>query len=443
MMDLTVGEIIKVLDCKAGDFDLSGNELVQGISIDSRTIGEKEIFFALKGENFDGHDFVEDAVCKSGYPAVVEKEIPEENIILVEDVLESLGILASYYRKKIDPLTVAITGSYGKSTTKEILGAILKREKSTLVSYRNYNNLIGVPLNIFNLQDEEIMILELATNRKGEINKLSEICSPDIGLITGIGDVHLKAFGDKMGVLKEKMGITGGLSGPLFVNGDDELLKELEYDKVFEVGSAPESRYRCRILQESIDGSIISVNGREFWTRTHSSGMTSCAFFAVALAMHLGLNPDKIQRGLQDFTPMKHRMDVRRIGKNTLIDDTYNSNPVSVLNAISYLSLFPGRKIAVLGPMLELGKKSKELHRSTGEKICGSVDILMCTGKEAKPFLRGCNRAIFAEDKEEAFIKLKDIIREGDTILFKSSRRLKLETLVEKVEEECCTFCIR
>ena len=312
------------------------------------------------------------------------------------------------------------------------------RKYSTLVSYKNYNNLIGVPLNLFRLEDEKIAILEFGANQFGEIKRLSEIVEPDIGVITGIGETHLLAFKDKKGVLKEKSDIVAGLKGPLFVNGDDPLLRDIKKGKIIKVGFLEDNDFTFKILQESIDGTIFSTSDIDLWIRLPTLGMLRCAMFAVAVALYYGISREDIQEGLKRVEKTSHRMEIKRTRMFNIVDDTYNSNPDSLLNAVSFLSLMPGRKIVVLGPMLELGENSFSIHKETGKKLKYRVHELIAIGEEARGFVEGYGGGYLIPNKEQALKKLHEIIKKGDTILFKSSRALKLETLIEQLQEEDC-----
>ncbi|MEJ2567377.1 MAG: UDP-N-acetylmuramoyl-tripeptide--D-alanyl-D-alanine ligase [candidate division WOR-3 bacterium] len=422
MKEIELEKAVEVLNGKyLGNKSLKGISL-SGVSVDSRTIKEGELFFAIKGENFDGYDFAGEAIKKSGIPAVADKKVGERATILVEDVIGSLGDLASYYKKAADVFVIAVTGSYGKTTTKDFIGSIFSRKYSTLVSFKNYNNLIGVPLNLFRLENEKIAILEFGTNQFGEIKRLSEIVEPDIALITGIGSAHLQAFGDRNGVLKEKSDIAVGLKGPLFVNGDDPFLRNIKGKKIIKVGFSKDNDFAFNILQESIDGTIFSTSNSSFWIKLPTVGMLRCAMFAVSVALHYGISPRDIQEGLIKVENVPHRMEIKRTEMFNIIDDTYNSNPDSLLNAVSFLSLMPGRKIMVLGPMLELGENSLSIHRELGKKLKYRINELIAVGREAGGFVEGFGGGYSVAGKEEALEKLHEILRRGDTILFKSSR---------------------
>jgi UDP-N-acetylmuramoyl-tripeptide--D-alanyl-D-alanine ligase len=349
-----------------------------------------------------------------------------------------LGDLASYYKKETNVFVIAVTGSYGKTTTKDFLGSIFSGVYSTLVSFKNYNNLIGVPLNLFRLENEEIAVLEFGTNQMGEIKRLSEMVEPDIAVITGIGPAHLETFKDKGGVLREKINITAGLKGPLFVNGDDPLLRNIDGSKVVKVGFSEGNDIVFKILHESMDGTIFSAKGMDFWINLPSLGMLRCAMLAVSVALYYEISKKDIQEGLKVVKKASHRMEIKRIGNFNIVDDTYNSNPDSLLNAVSFLSHMPGRKIVVLGPMLELGANSFSIHRDIGERLRFKINELIAISEEAKGFVEGFSGGHFAFNKEEALKILHEILDKGDTILFKSSRALKLETLVELIKEENC-----
>ncbi len=440
MRALEIKTVIEAIKGKAIGGNRLDKKVITGVSVDSRTIKKGELFFALKGENFDGHDFSDEAIEKSGLPIVSEKKARDENLILVRDSLEALGALACYYRETVNPLVIAITGSVGKTTTKEFLGPIFRSVEPTLVSFKNYNNRVGVPLNIFRLKDEKFAILELATNERGEIKKLTEIVKPDLALITGVGRSHLEAFKDRQGVLEEKKSIISGLKGPLFINGDDDLLSSIEYNELISVGFNKDNDYSFRILQESIDGSMFGVAKEEFYIHLPGMGALRSATIATAVAIHYGIPFHVIRMGLASVKPIPHRLEIKRKGSITIVDDTYNSNPDSLLNSVSVVEWMPGRKVAVLGPMLELGSKSFELHRESGERIRGKIDELIVIGEEANGFIEGFGNGILVRNKGEALKELKSILREGDIILFKSSHLLHLETMVSVLAEDVCSI---
>lgn len=436
MKELKIKQVIKAVDGRKIGIK-NPDECTGGVSVDSRTIKENEIFFAIRGEKYDGHDFVDEAIKKSGAPAVVSKKVRKDNIILVDDTLKALGQLASFYRDYIDPFVIAVTGSVGKTTTKEFIGNIFSMYKPTLVSWKNYNNLIGVPLNIFRLEDEEYAVLELASNQRGEIKRLSEIAKPDIAVITSIGESHLESFHNREGVLEEKRDITTALKDKLFVNGDDDMLRSLNHNTV-KVGFSSDNDYKFKKMQEALNGSIFAYDDREFYIKLSSPGALRSAIIATAIALKSKIPEDKIQKGLCNVKPLPHRLEIKYTDRITVIDDTYNSNPDSLMNALSLLKKFFGRRIAVLGPMLELGENSPAIHRKCGEKLQGLVNELIVVGEEAEGFLEGYGEGKLVKNKEKAEEELIKMVEPGDKILFKSSHLLRMETLVENFMEAKC-----
>jgi UDP-N-acetylmuramoyl-tripeptide--D-alanyl-D-alanine ligase len=440
LRQLELKKIVEVIKGKVIGVNKIKDNVVNNISVDSRTISKGDLFFALLGDNFDGHDFIDEAIKKSALPAVADRKIRDDNLILVRDTLVALGDLAGYYRDFMDPFVIAITGSVGKTTTKEFLGSIFSQSEPTLTSFKNYNNRVGVPLNIFRLNNEKVAIFELATNQKGEIKILTEIVKPDIAIITGIGDSHLEAFKDRKGVFEEKMDIAKKLSGHLFINGDDKLLSTVKYGKLIKVGFNKSDDYSFKILQESTNGSLFCLNECDFFIRLPGMGALQSAILATSVALHYGIPEDLIQKGLTSVNPVHHRLEIKRKGNITIVDDTYNSNPDSLSNSVSVIEKISGRKIAVLGPMLELGSKSQKLHHESGIKLRGKIDKLIVIGKKASGFIDGFGDGVMVKDKDEALEKLKSITKGGDVILFKSSHLIHLETLVSKFEESICSI---
>lgn len=212
----------------------------------------------------------------------------------------------------------------------------------------------------------------------------------------------------------------------------------IEGNKIVRIGFLKDNDIVFKVLQESIDGTIFSAGGVDYWIKLPTVGMLRCAMLAVAVALYYGVSPVQIQEGLKGVESASHRMEIIRAEEINIIDDTYNSNPDSVLNAVSFLSLMPGRKVVVLGPMLELGEMSYSLHEDIGERLKYKINCLLAIGDDAKGFVEGFDGGYWASDKEEALGMLHKILKKGDTILFKSSRGLRLETLVERLKEEYC-----
>ena len=238
----------------------------------------------------------------------------------------------------------------------------------------------------------------------------------------------------------EKSDIIKGLKGPLFVNGDDPLLRSINRGKIIKVGFLEDNDVTFKILQESIDGTIFSTSNINFWIGLPTLGMLRCAMLAVSVALYYGISREDIQEGLKRVVKASHRMEIKRAEMFNIVDDTYNSNPASLLNAVSFLSLMPGRKVVVLGPMLELGEGSFSIHKEIGKKLKYRVLELIAIGEEARGFVEGFEGGYLVSNKGQALQKLHEILEKGDTILFKSSRALKLETLIDQLQEENCSI---
>jgi UDP-N-acetylmuramoyl-tripeptide--D-alanyl-D-alanine ligase len=408
---------------------------VKAISTDSRTIKEGEIFFALKGENFDGHTFALDAQRISGMPVCISKMVVEREYILVEDTLRALGSLASFWRRKMDAKIIAVTGSTGKTTTKGMIGSILSRISDTFVSPHNYNNLIGVPLSILKItKKHRYAVIELGTSRRGEIENLGKITMPHIVLITNIGHSHLEFFHTLEEVLREKTSIIKYTKDAVFLNTDDKCLADVHPPNAVTYGIEKPAQFRAKIIKEEIDGSIIVIEGEEFCIPYPGRGNIYNALASISLSLYLEVSPDIIREGIKNAPLEGMRLQTMKKGGITIINDVYNANPESMKNALNLLARFSPRRIAVLGDMLELGENSKELHRAIGKFATHCVDILITTGKSSKYIQEGfVGEKYHFNRPEEVIPHIKGMIHSGDTILIKASRGMHLETIAENL----------
>jgi len=378
-----------------------------GVSADSRSIKPGELFIALTGENFDGHGFVEKAIEKGACGAIVsgqwsvaggQQKLLTGFIIEVDDTLKALGDIAMLWREKHQILVVAITGSNGKTTTKEMAALILSQKFRVLKTEGNLNNLIGLPLTVLNIDDShDVAVLELGMNSFGEIARLSEICKPDIALITNVGSGHLEGLGSIEGVAKAKGEILEGLkAGGTFVfNADDSYIREIAKGWKGNLVSfgidSPGADVKTLLTDYSCcygSGVAISMHLKEKTLSAKLMGLglhnvyNATAAAAVGVAMGIGL--EEIRKGLEEWRPFRGRFELHRLdcGVN-LIDDTYNANPNSVAMALKTLADVKGagRGIAVLGDMLELGAYAEEAHYEIGKKAASTgVDCLFLMG---------------------------------------------------------------
>jgi len=435
-MQLTKNELVKAIDGKAiripeNDFEIGG------ISIDSRTIKPKEVFFAIKGERYDGHDFLNEVHEKEGLFSVVERDIGR-NAVLVKDTRIALSQLASFYRNKFTPLTVAITGSNGKTTTKRLTSLVLERKFNVLVSPRSYNNDIGIPLTIFKLRSEcEILLLEFGMNYRGEIRHLSEVAQPKIGVITNIAPVHIGNIGSLEEILTEKLEATS-FCHTVFINADDNMLmkaiEDLKRRKRVITFGIKKGDVKARDITLTVDGSIFKVDETEFFLSLIGRYNVYNALVSIAIGDELGIDRKEIATALQKAVPEEGRDRRIRIGDILIIDSTYNSNPVSLLSVLETLKLLKGRKIAVLGDMLELGEEAVRFHKEIGKRL-NEFDIraLFTYGELAQVFAKETNLPSVSSynDVSNLVSSLKCFVKAGDVILIKGSRKMKMERVVE------------
>ena len=436
-MDLSVSEIVDAIKGEPLGVDLDVE--VKGISTDTRTMLPGEVFFALKGEHYDGHEFVKEAIAKGAVFCVVERKITGEKEVVVEDTLKSLGDLAHYYREKKDPRVIGITGTVGKTTTKEFTYNIMKKSFKTLKTEKNYNNLIGLPLTILSVEDEDHLVVEMGSNKKGEIRRLSEISNPDIGVITEVTPVHTEFLEDVEGVFEEKASICEFVNETMVVNGDNAYLNRIEFPHVIKVGMSIDNDHVVEILEEGVDGSVFRLDGTEFRINVPGRGAVIDAAISVVVGFIEGVPLMGIKEALEETIDVHHRMELVEACGVTIIDDSYNASPASMRNAVDYLSLKEGLRIAVLGEMLELGKLSAQLHLETGKYLKGKVDHLMAIGRDALYYLAGYGGGFYAEEIDEAVRVLLQWIKPGSWILVKGSRKNNLDLLVKKLKERLCS----
>lgn len=449
----------EIVDALSGEFLERGSSLpVRGVSTDSRTLREGDLFFALRGERYDGHDFVGEALDRGAWGAVVERgwkgPIPDgANIIGVRDTMRALGDLASYYRSLFDIPLVAITGSCGKTTTKEMAGAILSISSNPLVSKGNYNNLIGLPLTLFDLEDtHSVAVVELGVNMgREEMERLVEISMPTIGTITNIGISHLEGMGGIEGVREAKLELFRRIEGRgcMVVNLDDPMVVEgtscLKGRRVtYGIHGGDVSLVSSREDGEGISYEVLAF-GNRLRGRIRAFGFHNVhnLLCAVAIAKALGVDDEAIVEGLSTFRPVKGRMEFIDLGSVRVIDDSYNANPTSMAASLKALSdLDARRRIAVLGDMLELGERAPSFHFDLG-RLAGSlsIDLLYLAGRYREDVRAGAisagmdeDRVRSFEDKEGLWRDLRVEICPGDLILVKASRAVGMEEIVERIK---------
>ena len=443
---------------------LCGNlgHLFTGVSIDSRSISTGDIFVAIIGEVHDGHAFLEDIVNQGVRGLVVSRRkigrLPLSEwgkhrvvCIAVEDTTRALGDMAAFNRQRSQIRVVGITGSNGKTTTRRMATAVMERQYDVLTAAGNFNNEIGLPLTLLGLSAaHHWAILELGTNHPGEIARLADICSPDIGVLTNIGPAHLEGLGSIDGVMKEKGDLIKklGSSGTAILNADDPRVSQLASTTEAEVlfyGLAKKAAVKAENIKDN--GFSISFNlilaGESVAIKLDSPGrfMVSNALAAAAVGHQIGLSIETIKAGLEDFKPVSGRMNLKRLtGDIHLIDDTYNANPDSMKAAFSTLSKMSAgaRGAAVLGDMLELGDRAQSLHREVGAAVArAGVSRLYACGEFAAEVITGARRegmrpADTCEGTHAEIVEyLKVWLHADDWLLVKGSRGAAMEKVVE------------
>ena len=428
-------------------------------STDSRKISGGELFFALSGERFDAHAFVPSVIAAGALCAVVSKP-QEESIphILVNDTKTALGAFAKNYYARFPSLTVGVTGSVGKTTTKEFIAAVLAEKYETAKTAGNFNNEIGLPLTLLAFEaPKNALVTEMGMSARGEISRLTRIACPDIAVITNVGSSHLENLGTRENIALAKLEITEGLSekGLLIINGDEPLLRERK--------NTFKNTLLVSLSDKNCDYFAYNIEEDAGFTRfcydsPAGKGKCACipapgkhnvynALCAIAVGEAAGLTEEQIRAGLLSFTGAAMRAEAKKRGNVTVVEDCYNASPESMRASISVLcagSYGKGRKIAFLGEMRELGRDSAKMHFDVGVYAAeAGVGLLFTFGKNAEEIARGAKSAGMSEENifiitdtenaDAAAEKLKETIKKDDIILFKASRALKLERISAKI----------
>ena len=449
-MNLKVAEIAKALGTI-----VDSQNIINRVSIDSRDVDENTLFFCIKGERFDGHDFIND-VAEKGVGAIVSHKKTEckAPVILVEDTKQAFLDFASYYRCSFDDLlVVGLTGSVGKTTTKEMVACVLAQKGETLKTEGNLNNEIGVPRTLFRLENStRNAVIEMGMDGAGQISDLTNCAKPDCGIITNVGVSHIENLGSREGILNAKLEILEGLpkGAPLFLNGDNDMLSTVRNDDYELIFFGIENK-NCDVLAEEIieiglTTEFVAVKGdirQKITIPTVGIHNVYDALTAFAVGLEYGVSPQKIADGLLSYTPSGMRQRIKEIGGITVIEDCYNASPDSQKAGLNSLcKIAKGRKIAVLGDMLELGEYSETAHRDVGKYAAESkVDMLYTCGEQSlfmadSAKKAGLTNVLAFTDKNELAKSLLGEIKLGDTLLFKASRGMKLEEIIEKVYEQ-------
>jgi UDP-N-acetylmuramoyl-tripeptide--D-alanyl-D-alanine ligase len=444
----------RIADFVSGSGDFDSQSIARGYSIDSRTVLPGELFFAVKGEKMDGHDFVQQALDKGAIAAVVRKDqrgrySAKTQLIEVEETLVALQTLAAAVRRLWAKPLVGITGSAGKTTTKEAIAHVLATKFRVLKSEGNFNNHFGLPLMLLRIEPEHDMaVIEMGMSHAGEIAALAKIAQPDIGVVTNVAPVHLEYFKSIADIARAKYELIQSLSanGTAILNADDEYVSQFGRDfhgKVIAYGFHASADVRAEnihsqgVLGSSLD--IVIGSCRESATLPLMGNHNIYnALAAVAVAAERGLTPSEAVAALATLVPADKRGQVVKVGNITIINDCYNSNPKALDAMVEALADTPAtRRIVVAGEMLELGPSAEELHRHCGRQVAvRKIDALLGVRGLAKPMVEAAKeqgmRAEFLSTPEDAGEWLARETRDGDVVLLKASRGVKLERALEK-----------
>ncbi|MBN1788347.1 MAG: UDP-N-acetylmuramoyl-tripeptide--D-alanyl-D-alanine ligase [Sedimentisphaerales bacterium] len=452
MNPLSIKKLAEIINAKT----IPGSaENITGAGIDSRTLSKGSVFFAIKGENFDGHDFVKQALENGAACAVVEKKITgidDKKILLVNSTVAALGDLAKFIRNNNDYKVIAITGSAGKTTVRSLVFHVLSGQFRCFTAPKSYNNNIGVPLTIFDAPENcEFVIAELGSNHLGEIQYLSQIACPDIALITTICPAHLAGLKSIDQIIKEKVSITAGLKpdGKFFINGTcKELVDYCRGEKIdfTTFGTDKDCDIRAKDIDLFGDKSTFFIEDTLVTLPLASRANVENASAAWAICKSIGILPEQFARSMADIKPVDMRMEILKFGLVTVLNDCYNANPGSMKNAIETLSLMAKRRktrpVFIFGLMGELGSRSEEFHTILGRQIAENrISVLLTTKGDSAIAARTAEKYADFDISIEIFENVPQLcdnlykfIQPDDIILVKASRSEHFESVVDKLK---------
>ncbi|MDR1706083.1 MAG: UDP-N-acetylmuramoyl-tripeptide--D-alanyl-D-alanine ligase [Clostridiales bacterium] len=455
MRALNLDEIAWAVGGRLNNGDYNGLS-INGVSTDTRSLNAGELFVAVEGPNFDGHSFIDQAFNKGAACVLAHKyTAADKPVITVNDTRKALLDLAAYYISLFEIKTIAVTGSVGKTTAKDLIASVLSRRFRVLKTQGNLNNDIGLPLTVFGIEDDtDIAVLEMGMSAEGEIRALSMAARPDAAVITNIGVSHMETLGSREAILRAKCEVFAGMGpgGAVFLNGGDELLRAADTAglKTTHFGLTPD----CDVTAENIKklgltGVSFTLCGKDFkidaavnMPGTHT---VINALAASAVGLSFGLSPEEIRDGLLDFKPTVNRLNIKEaLNGAVIIDDVYNASPDSVKAALEVLTGADGRKICVLGDMMELGPQSALFHEEAGcEAARLGINIIICVGERSRDTFTGAHKEIesgrsksvasYFPDKKIAAAYLSGLLKKGDTVLVKASRAMAFEDIVKEI----------
>ncbi len=444
----------RVAQFAGGKLVNTGGEVVTSVTTDTREIKEGSLFVALKGEKFDGHDFALDAVKKGAVAVLSERKAHEYSqkipLVEVEDTYKALLSLAAGYRRMLELSVVGVTGSVGKTTTKDMIAAVLSVAVKTAKTQGNLNNHIGVPRTVFSLsEDDRAAVIEMGMNHAGEISALTRASRPDIAVITNIGVSHIEYLKTRQNILEAKLEILEAMQSdaPLIINADNDILGgiyELGEHRVIRCSAEGNDAFvTASDICESSSGSSFKINvGGHYLTDAFVPAVgihnVQNALLAAAVANVMGLSGEQIKKGLFSYVPSGMRQKITECAGMTFIEDCYNASPTSMVASLDVLStLKKTRAVAVLGDMLELGDISDEEHIKVGRYAAEKCDLVVCQGESAKKMHKAAKEAgaksLWFENRDEITDFLLSELKDDDCVLFKASNSMGFGKIVESL----------
>lgn len=460
MKNLTLYNAAKACGGRLYSYGAEPGQEVAGVALDSRQMKEGYLFIAARGERVDGHDFIPE-VFQKGAAGVICERLPEQSgkpCILVEDSFQALKDIAEFYRQQLTLRIIGITGSAGKTSTKEAIASVLATNYQVLKTEGNFNNEVGLPLTILRIRDHhQAAVVEMGISDFGEMHRLSKIARPDICVLTNIGQCHLERLLSREGILRAKTEIFDFMQedGLVCLNGDDDLLAtvtEVRGRKPITFGlSASNQVYADAVENRGLFGSRarVHVGSREFTADIPLPGehMVYNALAAACVGSLMEIGEEDMAKGIAHIQPVGGRSHVIQMGNRVIIDDCYNANPVSMCAALDLLATALTRKVAVLGDMFELGEKESRMHEKVGSyALDGRVDVLICIGRLSEAMYEAARKKAeekgetaeniyYFGDKKEFLDKRDRILQAGDTILVKASHGMAFEEIVKALAE--------
>ena len=434
-----------------GEYLSEGAGRISGVAIDSRKVARGTLFAAIKGERSDGRDYIDKAFEAGAVCALSEGRGSALGAVIgTDNTVRALGEIAKAYKMKYNVPTVGVTGSVGKTTTKDMISAVLAKKCPTLKTEGNFNNELGLPLTVFGLEKHHgAAVLEMGMSARGEIHYLADIARPDVVVISNVGMSHIENLGSREEILRAKMEITDffGSENLLIINADNDMLRTVDKNAPYRIltyAIENDADYRAENIRDySFGGSEFTANtpSGNFRVRVKTPGLHNVlnALSAIAVGQEFGVSSGDIAAAIEEYEPTAMRMEVENAGGITLICDCYNASPDSIAASLAVLAGAQGRRVAFLGDVLELGEFSEKAHRGIGEMCANKADLVVCAGENARYIAEsaraaGC-RCEYFETTDEAAENACALVTDGDTVLVKASRGMHFEKICDALRE--------